>query len=319
MENKSLTILNENLAPTLATAMLKLETLPETTGVLADTISGSGVYFSELLDVVISAQAALNGLVIIDQDGLDIAGAAVKAVNKNIGIVNDKRAEVVAPIKAAASSLSRSFDDILVVLDNIKAVAKNKIKAFSEAEAIRIRQEILKRDAEAKAKALDDRRKILTAALDNAIGEKISGGGSLSAAITRLVEGALHDNRIDHTSESGLLYFIEQSKASLKRSAKKDGLSIDVKADMASASEILAEQQSVPTPAAPIPQIIIPKVNLRKNYKFKYADKNGNHIQSPDFTLIPNEYLQVNEQALGVVARDTKGTAIIPGIIFYAE
>lgn len=82
----------------------------------------------------------------------------------------------------------------------------------------------------------------------------------------------------------------------------------------------IAEEAKAKNPEAPPPVVIAapvvakeaPKVSgvsTREVWKFRVTDP----------AAVPREYLVVDEQKLGAMARSTKGTVTVPGVEFYSE
>ena len=111
----------------------------------------------------------------------------------------------------------------------------------------------------------------------------------------------------------------EQRLAEERRAEEQARLAAEAAAiessEPALAAAILEEALGVPMPTVVLPDQVKAVVSFRKVWKWRYV---GND-KARAMALLPREWLQPNETAIGARVRSSEGTAKIPGVEVYSD
>ena len=169
-----------------------------------------------------------------------------------------------------------------------------------------------------KAKELDDERKSLTKPLDEVKG-RIMNLFRRPLEVLANAEAVLKRGMLGFQQEQGRRQAAADAEARriaaaeterLQREQEREAKKLEKKGDVEGAAAV----RSVPPPPVPIVAATIeaPKirgVSTREVWKARVVNA----------TLVPREYLVVNEKMLADVAKATKGQLVIAGVEFYSE
>ena len=111
---------------------------------------------------------------------------------------------------------------------------------------------------------------------------------------------------------------MEQARLEAQRIAQEqaieDAMVLEAQGNIAAAEAVLANPAPAPiqyvAPAPVAPQVAtVSGVSMRTDWDFRIVNE----------TLIPREYLLVNEQAIRAICKSTKGRATVPGVEFFPK
>ncbi|HEY9874609.1 MAG TPA: hypothetical protein V6D12_14310 [Candidatus Obscuribacterales bacterium] len=171
----------------------------------------------------------------------------------------------------------------------------------------------------AKAKDLEIERKRITTPLDaakSAIMDLFRKPTEYLAEAEKIVKTACvayttEQERIRLEQERKLQEEARKAEEKRKRELEEQAKKWEAKGNAEKAEEKrqMAEEVYVPTPVVPVQVEKAANESYREIWKFRIVDE----------SLIPREYLVVDEKLLGQTARNGKGKIKVPGVEFFSE
>lgn len=213
------------------------------------------------------------------------AGAAevLKRIKANAKALDDNRKAITKPLDDAKKKVMDLFRVPLEQLEQAEKKIKNGLVAYArEQERVRAEQQARLRAAQ---QAEEARLRVKAAKAQAEAEEK-------ARELVRQASAAQAEG--DAKTAAKLTV---RAATTLERAEHKAG-------------ELLQQAESVPV--AVVPNTTVPKVaGLRSAGLWK--------ARVTDASVVPREYLVVNESALNAIARATKGAINVPGVEFYEE
>lgn len=156
------------------------------------------------------------------------------------------------------------------------------------------------KEIKSRRKAIDDQRKMMTKPLDES-----------KAAIMDFFRTPLSmlDDAEAAIKRAMLTY--QQEEQRKEREAREKA---------AAEARLIEAEAKAQNPDAPPPVVIMPPVKVAEVPKVKgISTRKVWKARVADAAQVPREYLLVDEQKLGALARATEGSVQVPGVEFYSE
>lgn len=245
---------------------------------------------TELVKQSTDLVARAAGLRVVDQDTLTKANELSLAGKGMVKTIRD----FFAPLKQAAhASWKGTCDKETEELGKILPTL-----SFLDREIVnyRVEQDRIRREAEEKARRQREER------------ERIE-REALREAEEKARKAQQEQARIDREAKAAALRGATRDVVE-KIEAKRDELAAKAKADQDAIIEKAAAAEEKLEPVVIVPEKVTTNGSaLRHNWKFRVLD----------ISLVPIEYILVNEVMVGKIGRVSEGKAKIPGIEFYDE
>ena len=114
----------------------------------------------------------------------------------------------------------------------------------------------------------------------------------------------------------------DEAAAAERERLEREAEAIAARGDVETAVEVLDDAKAVQPPPASTLKTEPPKaagITYRDNWTFTYVDAKGRPTDQPDLSLIPREYLKVDEVAIRKVVTGLKDRTSIPGVRAYND
>lgn len=215
-------------------------------------------------------------------DMYQMAASELQTIKGRAKALDEKRKSITKPIDEAKTAVMDMFRQPLAILTEAEGVIKRALLTYDqEQEALRKAEEDRLREiARKEREALEAKAK----EAERAAAEK-------AAALKKQAEEAAAAGNVAEAA---------------KLEAKAETVTAKAE-DRASALTMQAHAIAAPTVVREVPKV----AGLSKQTVW--------HARVEDASLVPREYLVVNEKLLDGVAKSTKGAIKVPGVTFYAE